>query len=534
MEGTTLRFTSKIAPLAFLTILCLIPIVAAGAVAPQPTSPSYRFTGATRTIGPSPSWSRLYGGASNEYMYDMIQCSSGGFAIVGYTYSFGGNAEVYLVRTDADGTMLWNKTYGGPNYDYSRGVVECSDGGFAIAAYSNSWTPSYDCWLIRTDANGNHLWNTTYGGSSTEYAMGLVVDADDNITMVGSTYSFGPGSSDYWLVHTNSTGGHLWNQTYGGGAWDYAYDVVACSDGGYAICGESMSFGEGTSAWVVRTDAAGNHLWNQTYDGSSFETAWSLIECTSGGFAIAGHTTSYGASFQAAWLIRTDASGNHLWNQTYDEPWDDRAYAVIEYSEGGFILAGMTGLYDDRGGGDDSDSLLIRTDASGTMLWNRSYGGESYDDYYYAVVEGANGDLVAAGYTRSFGVASYEGWLTKTAYPLAFSPALADQSVPFNTPLAYNINVSTWFGEDTWTINDTIHFTISSAGIVSNVLVLGTGVYGLRVSVNDTLAHEISGEFSVVITPREFFPIPIALILGLALIAIIIVILVYIYLSRKD
>lgn len=507
----------------------------AATMAPMPGAPSYQLSASTRTIGPSPSWSKLYGGPSSEYMYDLVECSGGGYAIVGYTYSYGaGNADAYLVRTDADGNMLWNKTYGGASYDYGRAVVELSDG-FAIAGYSRSYTASYDYWLIRTDLNGNHLWNKTFGGPNTEYGYALVASADGNLTIAGYTYSFGEGSYDFWLVHTNAAGDHLWNQTYGGINSDYCYSLVECSGGGYALAGYTYSYGLGSAdAWLIRTDSSGNHLWDQTYGNTSSDRVYSVIECGSGGFALAGRTSSYGCSSGAAWLVRADASGTHLWNQTYDQPDEDRANAVIEYSEGGFVLAGYTGVIPDRKNGGYSDSLLLRTDSSGNMLWNRSLGWESDYDTYSAVVESANGDLVSAGDTESFGAASYDAWLTKTAYPLAFSPALADQTVPFNAPLAYDINTYSWFGEDTWTINDTTHFTVSSTGVVSNALVLATGTYGLRVTVNDTLGHQVSDDFTVTIEPRLFFPIPVILIAFLAVIALVIVLLLYICISRRE
>lgn len=459
----------------------------------------------------------------------MVQCSDGGFALVGYTYSYGaGYYDVYVIRTDANGTMLWNQTYGGANYDYGRDIV-ITDNGFVIVGYSNSFSASHDLWLIGIDQNGNHLWNITYGSTSSDYTRAIIATSDGGYAITGYTYGFGASESDLWLVHTNATGGDLWNTTFDSGWYDTGWDLVECAGGGYAICGRGYT--TNYDMWLVRTDASGNHLWNQTYGSTSSESGYSLVECSNGDFALAGETSGYGASSTAAWLVRTDASGNHLWNQTYDEPFDDEAHTVIEYSDGGFILAGETGQIPEARNGGDSDGLLVRTDASGNMLWNRSTGG-SYSDRYWDVVEGSNGDLFTGGYADSG--SGYDAWLAKTAYPLAFSPALTDQTEPFNAPLTYDINVYSWFGEDTWTLNDTTHFSVSGTGVVTNALVLATGVYGLRVSVNDTLGHEITGEFTVAIEPREFFPVFLPLILLIALIAVIIVILVYYYMSRKD
>jgi hypothetical protein len=117
---------------------------------------------------------------------------------------------------------------------------------------------------------------------------------------------------------------------------------------------------------------------------------------------------------------------------------------------------------------------------------------------------------------------------------LAWSPALTAQTVPFNAPFSYDIDVYSWFSTDTWTVNDTTHFSISSAGVVSNALVLVTGEYGLRVSVNDTLGHMICGEFTVTVEPRIFFPIPVILIAFIGVIAITFVVLIYVCISRRE
>jgi hypothetical protein len=460
--------------------------------------------------------------------------------MIGHTLSYGaGYLDAYLVRVDDNGNMLWNKTYGGPDDDLGISIAELSNG-FIISGTSNSYTASYDAWLVRTDLNGNHLWNVTYGGDQGDWGGQVVACADGSFTFLGTTSSFAVGNSDFWLVHTDASGNHQWNESFGGAAIDNGENLIMCTGGGYALTGLTASSGAGNhDVWLIRTDATGNHQWNQTYGGTEWDYGYSLIECSSGGFAIAGKTDSYGTDGDAVWLIRTDASGNHQWNQTYDEPGSDIARDLIEYSEGGFALAGYSSQEASLSRGPHKltfyDGLLIRTDATGTMLWNRSYGG-SEDDRYHDLMETSSGDLLTAGETDSFDISLGDCWLVKTGYPLAWNPAPTDQTVLSGTALTYDLNVSNHFPIDTWTINDTTQFAITTNGIVSSASTLPIGTYGIQVQVNDTMGSEVSGEFTVTVEAPIISPLPLELIFMVAAIIIVVVVilfLLYLFMLRK-
>lgn len=461
--------------------------------------------------------------------------------MVGETYSWGaGGADVYLVRVDSNGNRLWNKTFGSGANDCGKALVALDDG-FAIIGYTDSYGPSTDSWLIRTNLDGDHMFDSTIGGTLDDYGLDIVACSGGGFTIVGYTYSYGEGGSDVWLVHTDNLGNHQWNETYGRPSTDIGYSVIEHSGGGYVFCGYTI-YSADTHAWLIRTDASGAHQWNKTFSGTESDWALDVIECGSGGFAIAGETLSYGVDGSAPWLIRTDASGNHLWNQTYDEPSYESAEAIIEYSNGDFALAGYRShpipppkesssralIY--------GDGLLIYTDSSGTMLWEREFGG-LHDDRYYGIVKCSNGALVTAGYARSYSLGSNEdGWVVKTPYPLVWDPEPTDQTLVYGASLSYDLNVSSYFGVDTWTVNDTSRFVITGAGVVSNAPALEPGVLGLRVTVNDSVGIEITGEFTVTVgasttTPA---PIPLELIVGIAAVIIVLVlILLYYFVLRK-
>jgi predicted secreted protein len=258
-------------------------------------------------------WNKTYVGSYNGVAYALVQTSDGGYALAGYTNSFGaGDFDFWLVKTDSSGNAQWNKTYGGLYEDVAYALVQTGDGGYALAGWRDALgAANYDFWLVKTDSSGNAQWNKTYGGTSVDCAYALVQTSGGGYALVGITNSFGAGSWDFWLVKADSLGNAQWNKTYGGTTDDYANDLVQTSDGGYVLTGETGSFGAGGGdSWLVKTDSAGNMMWNKTYGGINTDGAYALVQTGDGGYALAGYTRSYGAGNSDFWLVKTDANGN--------------------------------------------------------------------------------------------------------------------------------------------------------------------------------------------------------------------------------
>ena len=208
----------------------------------------------------STGWSQTYGGTEKDGTLSLVQTSDGGYAMAGYTRSSGaGEDDFWLIKTDEAGNMQWNQTYGGAGSDIATCLIETSDGGYALVGYTGSFgAGSNDFWFVKTDSSGNMQWNRTYGGADGEYAFSLVETSDGGYTIAGYTLSYGAGRDDFWLIKVDSSGNAEWNQTYGGVAYDVAYSVVQADDGGYALAGSTQSFGAGVSdAWLIKTDEAG-------------------------------------------------------------------------------------------------------------------------------------------------------------------------------------------------------------------------------------------------------------------------------------
>jgi hypothetical protein len=368
-----------------------------------------RYLGLTRNMG----WSRTYGGTPTDYAYGLVRTADSGYALAGTTYSFGvGNGDVWLVKTDAVGNELWNKTYGGTNTEEARALVQTVDGGYALAGYTVSFgAGSGDFWLVKTDAVGNELWNKTYGGASDDEACALMQTGDGGYAIAGWTYSFGAGMGDYWLIKTDTLGNALWNKTYGGANDDWAYAMVQTGDGGYAIAGCAASLGVGNGDfWLVKTDTLGNAMWNKTYGGTNTDEAYALVQTIDGGYALAGTTYSFGLGDGDFWLVRTNSSGGELWNRTYGGIYDDEAHALVQTVDGGYAIAGWTYSF----GAGMGDFWLVKTDALGNAMWIRTYGGSNSEEAW-ALVQTADGGYALAGATGSFGAGgNYDAWLVKT------------------------------------------------------------------------------------------------------------------------
>lgn len=308
----------------------------------------------------------------------------------------------------------WSTTYGGKKDDFATDIVQTSDGGYAISGTTESFgAGSSDYWLIRTDPVGNIIWNKTYGGTGPEELTAMCQTNGGGYALAGRiTISIGDpfyNTADVWLVKTDASGNMQWNQTYGGTGDDLCNSVVQARDGGYALAGVTMPFGGGRSDfWLVKTDGSGNVLWNKTYGGTGNAWSYSMIETGDGGFALAGCTDSFGAGDLDGWVVKTDAYGNIVWNKTYGGTGTDGVDQLIRTVEGGYAMVGTT-----PSSGLPQSEWLVKTDASGNMEWNRTYEGMG-TNYWASLIQTGDGGFALAGVTGSFGAGMDDVWLVKT------------------------------------------------------------------------------------------------------------------------
>jgi len=353
-----------------------------------------------------------FGGSNRDYGNQGIETQDGGYIITGTTYSFGnGDSDVWLIKTNSMGVEEWNQTYGGSERDGGNSVQQTDDGGFIISggtqSFGNGWS---DVWLIKTNSIGVEEWNQTFGGIDGETGWSVQQTDDGGYIITGTTYSFGNGDKDVWLIKTNSMGVEEWNQTFGGVGRDVGYSVQQTSDGGFIITGETEGISNDSGyVWLIKTNSVGVEEWNQSYGGNQREWGQSLQETSDGGFIILGSTYSYGSGGIDIWLIKTNSVGVEEWNQTYGGINGDLGFSVQQSQDGGYILVGYTESFESNG----SDIWLIKTNYLGEEEWSQFYGGNLWE-HPKSVQQTSDEGFIIIGYTESFGNGQDDIWLIKT------------------------------------------------------------------------------------------------------------------------
>jgi len=353
-------------------------------------------------------WNKTFGGDGYDWGSSVQQTIDGGYIVAGQKGISSLNNDVWLIKTDKYGNELWNKTFGGGLNENARTVQQTPDGGYIILANKevNDNGDSYDFWLIKTDTNGIKEWDKTFDRSDWDYARSLQITDDGGFIIVGTTFE---NSYDVWVIRTNSTGDIIWQKVHGGNDREEGYSIDNTSDNGFIISGITKSFGGGSEQlWLIKLNSSGNEIWNKSYGGSEWESGWSVMQTTDGGYIVCGITWSYGAGYPDYWLLKTDAYGVEKWNRTFGGTDGDHAYYVQQTKDGGYILIGnATTKTSDR-----HIAWVVKTNETGQEIWNQSYGG-SNSDIGYCIKETFDGGYVFTGYTYPQGYTKSELYLVK-------------------------------------------------------------------------------------------------------------------------
>ena len=341
-------------------------------------------------VGEETSWAKFYGSPGNfgnDRARDIQPTSDGGYIVVGWAVL---GSDMWISKLNSDGTIRWQKAFDGSRGDFGRSVEITDDGGCVVAGYTYSFGPDQfhsDIWLMKLDSEGNTEWQRVYGDIGTQRVSSIRGTADGGYIMAGES---NPGNRyDFWVLKLTANGTSAWQKTYSvGGGYDRAYAVQQTLDGGYIVCGESdFNF------WILKLKADGTVDWEKAYNDGGWNIARAIEQTTDFGYIVAGEGDT------DAWVMKLNADGTIVWQKTYGGTggtWD-AASSVQETFDGGYVVAGYTRSF----GQGDSDVWVLKLDANGTIVWEKTYGG-SEDEDALQIRESANGYIVA-GWTESFG-----------------------------------------------------------------------------------------------------------------------------------
>lgn len=314
-------------------------------------------------------WTKTYGGIYPESGADVGETSDGGYIIAGTAFGAGnGSGDIYLIKTNSSGDTLWTKILGSAVNDGSTSVQQTTDGGFIILGdtYSNSGNQR-DIYLVKTDSIGNVLWSKTFGSLGEDYPGSVVQTSDGGYFITGTSQGFVISYKNVYVIKTDNVGSIVWSKVFGGQNDDNGNSGFETADGGYVIVGNTYSFGIGyKDVYLIKTDSAGNLLWSKTYGGNSDDEAYCVQQTIDGGYIISGYTMSFSSTSVDIYLIKADTSGSPLWTKTIHPAISNYAHFVQQTFDGGYIIAGAA----DSTGLNHSKIFLIKTDSSGNVVCN--------------------------------------------------------------------------------------------------------------------------------------------------------------------
>jgi hypothetical protein len=418
-------------------------------------------------------WQNTIGGSLLDDLRSIQQTVDGGYILGGFsssgifadkTENSFGLIDYWIVKIDSNGLIKWQNTIGGGSNDYLNSIELTSDGGYILGGYSLSNISgsktennlgSWDYWIVKTDSLGNIQWQNTIGGSNWDYLTSIKQTTDGGYILGGHSFSNTSGDktentngdNDFWIVKVDSIGIIQWQNTIGGSKDDQLASIVQTSDGGYIIGGFSESNISGdktenclgsTDYWIVKTNATGNILWQNTIGGNGGDLLYSLEKTSDGGFILGGYSESNVSGDKIEnnkgpmgtfdfWIVKLDSIGSILWQNTIGGSANDSLYAIQQTIDGQFILGGFSNsnISGDKSENNLSDILfcdfwVVKTDSFGNILWQNTIGGDLYD-FIYAVEASSDGGCLVGGRSTSDissdksedNIAHWDYWIVK-------------------------------------------------------------------------------------------------------------------------
>lgn len=357
---------------------------------------------------PQLQWAMNYGGKAEDSAAFVKQTKDGGYIMAGATASWGyGQTDAYLLKIDAEGKLIWEKTFGTGGEEGIKCVAETSDGGYILAGYTKpSGYGQRDIYLIKTDGAGNKIWEKQLGGSENDEALNIKANKDGTYVLAGVSQENGHTSKAYW-ARLDSRGGIIWEQTYGHTGLNGANWIECLADNTCLITGYSGLSSQGdTGVLLIKTDQNGKPLWQQSYGEKAGMNGGNCVRTASDGtIIVVGYKYIQSSGGTNVYLLKTDASGVLIWERDYKASYKNTGNMVETTADGGYVILGNTFSYGTAAYG----AYLIKTDAAGTKITDKVWGrtgpdvatcGQQTSDGFYVIAGTKN--IADAGGNNAF------------------------------------------------------------------------------------------------------------------------------------
>lgn len=386
---------------------------------------------------PSIQWQKSLGGTGQDEATSIQQTIDGGYIVAGFSDSKNGDVtdnhggyDYWIVKLDRKGKLLWQKSFGGTGRDEAAFIQQTLDEGFIVGGHSNSNDGDVagnhgfdDYWIVKLDSSGNLQWQKSFGGSGVDRATSIEQTIDEGYIVGGYSNSndgdvtgyHGYSGSDYWVVKLDKNGDLQWQKALGGTDNDRAYSIQQTSDKGYIVAGYSSSHDgdvtgnhSSSDCWIVKLDEEGNLQWQKSLGGTSVERALFIRQTVDSGYIMAGFSRSIDGDVMDNrgennyWIVKLDDSGSLIWQKSYGGTGTDWAFSVQQTTDGGYIVVGDSESNDEDVTGNHGgfDYWIIKLDINGDMQWQKSLGGTG-SEYANSLWLNTDGSFIVAGSSSS-------------------------------------------------------------------------------------------------------------------------------------
>lgn len=323
---------------------------------------------------------RVFGGNNADFGEAIVTTENGGYVLAGFSESFGddGDLDVYVIRTDVDGEILWERTYDEGFTEHGYALLATEDGGFLIAGDRRATqTSAVNAYLIKIDADGDLMWSREYGNDlHHQQAFSIIPANNGGYMLIGRSeeIDFNPNDEidqddlDIYLVAVDENGEMLWEQAYGGEEKQEGFALTTYMDG-YILAGKTVSLAtESTDAYLIRIDEAGEVIWEQTYGGPETDVANAVISTTDNNIVFAG-STGFNSN---VYLTKVDETGTEIWSKSFGGIFGDEAHDLLETAEGDIVIAGIS-----ERNALNIDLFLTKVNSLGNIIWERFLGSNT-------------------------------------------------------------------------------------------------------------------------------------------------------------